>query len=83
VDLVDLGFFNLIWELYVEFDEQVSILVRSFMERHTQIFTGHYVIWFDYLTCWVCDSNNSPVQVHYCEVDSGQSLEKCYFFVQE
>ena len=57
-------------ELYFESDEQVACLVGGFVERHTEVFAGHHLVWFDSLAFLALNSDQSSIEVHDREVHS-------------
>ena len=76
MDLSHLGLVHGLWEFDLEIDEEVSELVRSLVEWHTQTFAGHDCVGFEDFTCIILYPDDAAIQVHDGEIDSSQGLEQ-------
>lgn len=59
---------NLSRELYLELNDQVTMLICSLVERHTKVLTGEKGVRLDHLSWFVLNSDLTPVEVGQNEV---------------
>ena len=71
------------WELYLEENEQISVLEGVLMERETLLFNSHERVRLDDLARFALNADHLTVEVLDGKVDSSQGLKKCDFLLHE
>ena len=59
------------WELYLELDDQVTVLVGLLVERHTKVFNDMQLIGLNNFTNIVLNSNLSVIKMSQDEIKTG------------